>query len=413
MSDLNLWLAVVGGLTLGLSLVAAFVRGHVYLPSEPIVAVAVGVAVGPLGVDLLRLAPMGDPLALLEAAARLTVALAVTSIALRLPQDYFRRQATTMATILGPGMVLMWLASGLVAYAVLDVSLLVAMLLGAVVSPTDPVLANTIVSGKMAETHVPERLRFLLSGEAGANDGLAYPFVFLAVLLAGRSTDAALVEWLLGPVLQGVGGAVVLGAAVGGAAGYVERVASRREVLERTAVLTVTVALTFAVLGAAKLVGGDDILAVFVAGLAYNRLADPSDEADEQEVEEVLNRLFTFPVFVVFGVAIPWQAWLALGWRGPALVAGVLAVRRLPMVLALRQLLEPLDRPAGALFVGWFGPVGIAALFYATLAVHETGLHVVWVAGSLVVAGSILAHGLTATPFTLWYGRLEDDAGGR
>lgn len=412
MSDLNLWLAVVGGLTLGLSLVTAFVRSRVYVPPESIVAVAVGVAVGPLGLDLLDLARWGDPLVLLEEVARLTVALAVTSIALRLPRDYFRRRATTMAAILGPGMVAMWLASALAAYAVLDVPLLVALLVGAVVCPTDPVLANTIIAGKTAETNVPERLRFLLSGEAGANDGLAHPFVFLAVLLAGRSADAALVEWLLGPVLWGVGGAVVLGAAIGGATGYVERVASRREVLERTAVLTVTVALTFAVLGAVRLVGGDDILAVFVAGLAYNWLADPKDEAAEQEVEEVLNRLFTIPVFVVFGVAIPWQEWLALGWRGPALVAAVLAVRRLPMVLALGPLLEPLDRPAGTLFVGWFGPIGIAALFYATLAVHETGLRVVWVAGSLVVAGSILAHGLTATPFTLWYGRLDDDAGG-
>lgn len=402
-------LALVGGLTLALALGASVLRSREFLPSESILAVAVGVAVGPMGLDLFPLDALGDPLPLVEQVALVTVALAVTSIALRLPASYFRRRAASMAALLGPGMLAMWLTSALAAYWILPVPFWVAMLVGAVVTPTDPVLANAIVVGETAENNVPKRLRYLLSGEAGANDGGAHPFVFLAILALAAPLDAALAEWVSRTVLLEVGGAVALGIVAGAVVGGVERRLSEAELMEETSVFTVTVALTFAVLGFAELLGLNGILAVFAAGFAYNWRADPEDEAREQRVEEVFNRLFTFPAFVLFGMVLPWAEWAALGWRGPLLVAAVLVFRRLPAVLALRPVVDPLDRPSAALFVGWFGPVGIAALYYAAVAARETGVEVVWPVVSLVVAGSILVHGGTSTLFTLRYGRLNDE----
>jgi NhaP-type Na+/H+ or K+/H+ antiporter len=410
MRELNLALALLGGITLALSLGAGVLRSRSYLPSETIVAVVFGVAIGPLGLDVFRLSAWGQPLVLIEEIARLTVALAVTSIALRLPADYFRRRAASMAVLLGPGLAIMWLASGLVADWLLAVPFWVAMLVGAVVAPTDPVLASTIVVGRTAEGNIPTRLRYLLSGEAGANDGGAYLFVFLAIFVLGHTDDSGLLEWATTTLLWEVLGAIVLGFAIGGLVGRLERWLSARGHLEETSAFTVTVALTFAVLGLVKLLGTDGILAVFVAGIAYNWQADPRDEAQEQKVEEVFNRLFTLPIFVLFGVALPWAEWVALGWRGVAFVVGILFLRRLPMVLALRPAIPPLDRSAATLFVGWFGPIGVAALFYATLAVRETGRETPWVLASLVVAGSILAHGATATVLTFRYSRLGDDA---
>jgi NhaP-type Na+/H+ or K+/H+ antiporter len=231
--------------------------------------------------------------------------------------------------------------------------------------------------------------------------------VFLPVLLLAHSPETALVEWVTVTLLWEVLGAVAMGLAVGAVVGWVERWSSQRERLEEPSVLTVTVALTFAVLGAVKLLGSDGLLAVFVAGLAYNRLADPEDEAEEQRIQEVFNRLFTYPIFVLFGTALPWSEWAALGRTGVAVVVGILLLRRLPMVVSVRPAVRPLDRPAATLFVGWFGPVGIAAVYYATVAARETGHDLVWPLASLVVVGSILAHGATAAPLTHWYGRLE------
>lgn len=407
MRQLNLWLALVGGLVLLLGLAASAMRNRWYLPTQPTVAVGVGVAVGPIGLDILRVTPVSEPLTLLEQVARITVAFAVTSIALRLPPTYYRERARSLATVLGPGMVVMWLASALVAYAALPVAPLVALLIGAIVTPTDPVLANSIVVGRSAEENLPERLRYLLSGEAGINDGTAYLFVFLPVLAIVHPLETALGEWVTRTLLLEVLGAVAIGLAVGAATGALERWESSHDFLEETSVFTLTVALTILVLGAAKLAGSDGILAVFATGVAYNWLADPADEAKEQRVEEVFDRLFTIPGFVLFGMALPWSAWLELGWRGPALVAGILLFRRLPMIVALERLIEPLDRPASQLFVGWFGPIGLAAVFYATLSLRRTGVEMAWIAGSLVVAGSVLVHGMTSTVATDRYGRLD------
>lgn len=107
MSELNVLLALVGGLTLVLSLAAALLKSKGYLPSETMVALVVGIAAGQHGLDVIRVADWGPPLRILEEIARLTVALAVTSIALRLPENYFRRRARSMAVLLGPGMFLM------------------------------------------------------------------------------------------------------------------------------------------------------------------------------------------------------------------------------------------------------------------------------------------------------------------
>jgi NhaP-type Na+/H+ or K+/H+ antiporter len=410
MSQLNLWITAVGGLTLLLGLTTGFITSRAYLPSAPMTAAAAGVLLGPYGFDVLRLSPLSEPLPLLEVLARFTVAFAVTSIALRLDPRYLRDRARSLAVLVGPGMVVMWLLSSLVASLALPVGLLVALLVGAVLTPTDPVLANSILVGETATENIPERLRHLLSGEAGINDGVAYLFVFLPILLLAHPVETALADWLTRTVLWEVLGAVALGVVVGTVAGRLERLESDRETLDETSVFTLTVALTFFVLGLAALAGTDDVLAVFVAAVVYNWLADPRAEAREQRVQEVFDRLFTIPAFVVFGMAVPWAGWAALGWRGPALVVGVLLLRRLPMIVAFRRFVPPLDRPAASLFVGWFGPIGIAAVFYAILAVERTGTELVWTATSLVVAGSIVVHGTTAVPATHRYGDLADES---
>lgn len=113
MSDLNIALALISGLLLVLDLSTGLLQSREYLPSEPIVAIGFGIAIGPQGINAFQLSTWADPQIVIEQAARLTVALAVTSIALRLPENYFRRRWKSMAVLLGPGMVSMWLVSGL------------------------------------------------------------------------------------------------------------------------------------------------------------------------------------------------------------------------------------------------------------------------------------------------------------
>ena len=112
-------------------------------------------------------------------------------------------------------------------------------------------------------------------------------------------------------------------------------------------------------------------------------------------------------------MALPWEGWLELGWGGLLLVAAVLLLRGLSTVLALRPLLGPM-RPKGkdALFLGWFGPMGAAALYYAAFSYRETGIELVWTVGRLVICASVLVPRITATLLTKLYGRLPQNLRG-
>lgn len=408
-TDLNLTLTIVGGLVLLIGLLSAPIKRS--LLSAPLIALTVGVLVGPAGLGLLDPAAWGKQETILEQAARLTVAISLMAIAFRVPTGYPFKSWRSLAIMLGPVMTLMWLAGGLLIYFILGLPFWLAMLVGAVITPTDPVVSSTIVTGSMAEEKLPARLRNLLSGESGANDGLAYPFVFLAILMLERPPGEALTHWLTLTLLWEVGAAVVLGAALGYGAGRLLQLAEEKETIERPSYLAYTIALSLLVLGATKLAGTDGILAVFAAGIALNLAVDTETQNEEERMQESVNRFFILPIFALLGMALPWEQWLELGWKGLALVGAVLLLRRLPALLAFGPLLGSTRGWSDILFLGWFGPIGVAALFYATLSVRETGLEDVWVIGSLVICASVLVHGVTAAPLTKLYGDRSVSAG--
>ena len=138
-------------------------------------ALAGGIIIGPQLLEWFSLPEEKEKYDLIHQATRFTLAMALMSTALRLPTDFFRKNTTTILSILTIGMLLMSVFSGLNFYWFLGLSFLSCMLLGAIVAPNDPVLATTIVSGKIAEKLIPSRVRNLISAESGSNDGLAFP----------------------------------------------------------------------------------------------------------------------------------------------------------------------------------------------------------------------------------------------
>lgn len=301
-----------------------------------------------------------------------------------------------------------WLVSGLLVNAFFGVPWWLGMVVGAVLTPTDPVISGTIVTGTAAEKHIPPRLRHYISAESAINDGVAYLLLFLPLLMLDHSTAFALREWAVVVLLKEVALAAAVGFVVGYLVGRLQRWAAARDYIVKPSLLTIVVALTFAVLGFVKLFGADGILAAFAAGVAFKLPTEDEADEEEQDAQEALERLFEIPVFVVFGTMLPWQGWVELGWGGVVFAGVVLLLRRLTVVVPASKLLPPVRGRADALFTGWFGPIGIAAVFYATLVVHETGSRLAWQISSLAIAASILAYGVTATPFTKLYGARTD-----
>lgn len=215
MSELNIALATVGGLLLVLGTASGVIKSRLYV-SEPLIALAFGVLIGPHVLGMLDPASWGNEHLILEETARITLAITVVGVSLRLPAGYLLRRWRSMVVLLGLLMPLMWLASSLLAYLFLgSISIVVALLIGAIVTPTDPVISTAVATGGLAEENVPSRLRHALSMESAANDGLAYLLVFLPILLLNRPMGEAFSHWFVHTLLWDVVAAVAIGALLG------------------------------------------------------------------------------------------------------------------------------------------------------------------------------------------------------
>jgi len=399
MDPFNVAVAALGALVLGLGLVSARLARSAAPPT--LLALVVGVALGPAGLGLLD--PLGEDHHLwFERATRLVLAVGLVSVALRLPRAYVRGRWRTAAVLVGLGMPLMWGVSTIVVHFALGLDWTRAALVGAIVTPTDPVAATPIVTGAVAERHLPERLRHTISLESGANDGLGYLVVLLPLLLLTRAPGAALEHWVLRTVLWEVGAATALGLGIGWAAGRALQTAEARGLIEDDWRLVYTVAVSLLAIGVGQLIHSDELLVAFAAGAAFVQVVGDEEREGEEHGQEAVNRFFAVPFFALLGTALPWAGWAAFGWGGVAMAAGVLLLRRPPVVLLLAPWLPDVRGWREALVAGWFGPVAVAATYYAALAAHRLGETVVWDAVTLVVAASVVVHGVTAVPLTRW-----------
>lgn len=404
MSDFNTIVALLGGLTLVLGLGSAKLAASPLPPT--LLALLIGVAVGPEVLGWVDPETLGQRPDIMEKAARLTLGIGLVGVALRVPRTFPRRNWRAMLVLIGLGMLLMWALTTAIVYFLLGLPFWVAALIAAVLTPTDPVAASPIVTGKVAEENIPQPVRDTISFESGANDGLSYLFVFLPFLLLTQPVETALFDWATRTLLWEAGVATAFGLLLGFLAGKFLQVAEHRGAIEREWRLIYTVALALLAVGAGKLIRSDEVLVVFAAGAMFTQVVSSEDRKNEEQGQEAVNRFFAIPIFVLLGTALPWEGWLALGWSGLAVAAAVLAFRRLPVLLLLRPWLPNGGRVSDALFIGWFGPIAVAAIYYAAMMEHRLGEPLIWHVVTLVICASVVAHGATGAPLTRLYGRI-------
>jgi sodium/hydrogen antiporter len=284
------------------------------------------------------------------------------------------------------------------------------LLIGAIITPTDPIVASAVVTGPVAERFLPTRLRDTLWAESGANDGLAYPFVILPIMVLATSFQDSFVEWALSALVYDIGLGAIVGIAAGYGAAKLLIWAEARHAIEREAFRTYTLALSLATLGAAALLSAKGLLAVFIAGVIFHMIVGESEDEEAEEIQGAVDHFFAIPAFALIGLTIPIREWFEMGISGLLLVGAVLLLRRLPAMLIVSQWVGTVRSWPDAFFIGWFGPLGVGAFYYAAFALHETGNEDVWIAASLVICASIVVHGLTAAPFAHWYDHRTDES---
>ncbi|TLP73113.1 cation:proton antiporter [Nesterenkonia sphaerica] len=397
--DVNVVLALFAGFVVLFSLFSTLWQ-RLSLPA-PTLCLAFGVLLGPFALDVMRLEDFGPPPStLLEQAARITLALSLAGIALRLPHGYWRRNIRWIAVIIGLGMAGMLLVAAGVLWAGLQVPLFAALLLAAVLTPTDPVVTTPIVTGPLAEKRIPEKIRHNLSAESGINDGLAHFFVMLAVLLFTGSATApqelvAVLTWeILGGALFGLGTGFLMG--------HLFIYVKNRGLMDQSSYLVFVVPFSLLVLGGAELLNTEGLLTVFLAAAVFAQVIPERDEAEEDRIDDAVNQLLLLPAFILLGLALPIEQWIQQGWLVALIIVAAVVLRRLVTLWTLRPLLKPLHNRSETLFLSWFGPIGISTLYYALVAQKHTGHPEIFVWATLAITASVLLHGTSTGILSRW-----------
>ncbi len=359
-----------------------------------------GVGLTVLDVD--PLSPEGDHL-LLERLTEFALVVAVFSAGLTIERRVERRSWISIATLLVVVMPLSILAIAGFGVWVMGLSLGAALLLGAVLAPTDPVLAGDVgLSGPGGEVYGEPRLS--LHTEAGFNDGLASPFVVLGLFVAAHGGTGWLGQWVLADLLYGAGFGVLLGAGAGVAAAFTLTRARSRGLLSRD--LDGFVAIGFALLlyGITEAVGAYGLLAVFAAGFTFRRYEYEHEiHGAMHGAIEAAGKTLELLVLLMLGSMLTIAGLRAPGVTGWLLAPLLLFVIRPMLVLATTN--PRLMGLRSRIFLGFFGVRGVAAVFYAAVVVDAHVLspaeqHVVVWTTIVCVISSIIVHGLSATPLT-------------
>ena len=369
--------------------------------TAPIVFIAVGVTA-----DWSGLVDASSPPAALTPLVEITLVWVLFSDAARLPLQQLRRDVGRYVRLLGIGLPLTivfgWV---LAAWFFPQFGLWLALLVGAALAPTDAALGIPVVTNPV----VPSRIRQLITVESGLNDGIATPVVMVAI--AGAAAAAGL-ESAEGPgsaaveLLIGAG----IGAAAGALGGWLLRLARQRGTAAEDFAGIGVLALSLLAYTAALAVGGNGFVAAFCGGLAFGTCAGPRAPAELAFVEQI-GGLASLLVWLAFGaISVPIMLEHFVPLTVVYAVLSLTVVRMLPVALALIG--AGFDR-ATVLFVGWFGPRGLASLVFALLALEALGPvsdDAVAVISATVLL-SVLAHGFSAAPLAARYGRAATAAG--
>ena len=277
-----------------------------------------------------------------------------------------------------------------------------AAVLSTILAPTDAALGQAVVNSRQ----VPSFIRQTINVESGLNDGICLPFLLLFLALAEESEQATdALYWLTFGGRQ-----IVFGVGVGVAVGYfgsklVEKSLQRKWMSESFEELSV-LGLAFLAYTGADMVGGNGFIAAFCAGLISGNITSESLRQTLYDFGEAEGQLLTLVTFLLYGaVMVPsslnqatWQMWLYA-------ISSLTAVRILSVAISTAG---SKLQPVSILFIGWFGPRGIASIVYGLLILNENNLlgsDTIFNTMAVAVFLSVFAHGLTAFPGANWYGR--------
>ncbi|KAK7192199.1 Na(+) H(+) antiporter 2 [Paraphaeosphaeria sporulosa] len=420
---------ILGGFTSLFMLCSSVIKERLYI-GEATVATLCGIIFGPHAADLINPREWGNVDLITLEFSRIVLVVQCFAVGVELPRAYMEKHWKSVTLLLIPVMTFGWLITSLFIWWMFGSHLnwLDSLCVAACVTATDPVLASSVVGkGKFAK-RVPKHLRDLLSAESGCNDGMAFPFVYLAIYIIRyhHHPNEVALHWFCYTILYECVFGAFYGVCVGYGARRAIRYAHDRDLVDRESFLVFYFVLALFCAGSGSLLGMDDLLVGFACGVGFSNDGWFLEKTEESHVSNVIDLLINLAFFVYFGTIIPWEQFNSdvLGitpWRLVVLGLLVLFFRRIPIMLALKPLIPDIKTWREALFAGHFGPIGVGGLFVAILAraeletkettplsdipppgfPHRNVIELIWPITCFLVICSILVHGSSIAVFTL------------
>ena len=419
---------ILGGFTSLFMLCSSFIKERLYI-GEATVATICGVIFGPHAANLIYPGTWGNTDQVTLEFSRIVLVVQCFAVGVELPKYYMEKHWRSVVFLLIPVMTFGWLMTSLfIWWMVKPLNWLESLCCAACVTATDPVLASSVVGkGKFAK-RVPKHLRDVLSAESGCNDGMAFPFIYLALYLIADRPNSEVVakNWIVLTILY----ECVFGAFYGFMIGYIGRhgikYAEKHDLVDRESFLVFYFVLALFCAGSGSILGVDDLLVGFAAGVGFSNDGWFTQKTEESHVSNVIDLLLNLAYFVYLGTIIPWEQYNnpALGltpWRLVVIALFVIFFRRIPIMMALKPVIPDIKTWREALFAGHFGPIGVGAIFVAILARAEletggatplasypdpsapnfTLVALIWPITTFLVITSIIVHGSSIAVFTL------------
>jgi NhaP-type Na+/H+ or K+/H+ antiporter len=391
-------LAIVAALVFGWGTLSA--RLERFDVTAPIIFVLAGLLLthGPLAV--LGVAPSNE---LIKGLAEVTLALVLFSDASRVGLHELREDSGLYVRLLGVALPLTIGLGTLLALTLTGTSIWLALLVGAALAPTDAALG----AGMMANPVVPARIRRLINVESGLNDGIATPFV--SVALAGAATGGHIAGHGPAKAVTELAVGILIGVVVGGVGGLLVNAARQRGWAAEGFAGSAVLGLAICAYASAVAVEGNGFIAAFIGGLAFGTTGGRRGEPLVPFVEET-GALVSLLVWLAFGAVALVPAMETVTW--PIVLYAILSLTVVRMVPVAVALVGTRLGWATVTLVAWFGPRGLASVVFALLALEELGGPTAGRAVAVIaitVVLSVVLHGATAEPLAIRYAKRHAD----
>lgn len=421
--------ALIGGFSSVFSLVSYFVKEQLYV-GEASVAVIFGVIIGPHCLNWFSPTTWGNTDNITLEVSRIILIVDIFAVGLQLPKKYVLRHWFSLLMVLIPVMTFSWLISSVFIWKLSpNLSWVEGLVVAACVTATDPVLASAIVGkGRFTKEHVPGHLRNLLSAESACNDGMALPFVSLALLCILNKGQPGKIayRWIVETVLYECLFGCFLGAVIGYVARRFAKFSKERRLIDQESLLGFYFVVALFCTGVGSVLGVDDLLVAFAAGASFAWDGWFSKQTEESHVSDVIDLFLNLSYFVYFGAIVPWDQFnsAALGisvWKLVIMAILIILFRRIPILLILKPVIPEVKSWTEALFSGHFGPIGVAAVYmsiYSRAQLEHNmptplsqlpspdhpNYHLIvtiWPIVTFLIVTSIIVHGSSITVFML------------